>query len=108
MCVKTITQSDYFGKVKWRCDKPEYKDGLCARHYKRAKEKQQNWGDRKTYRPATQEDLDRGRSLKLKATSVHAIYNCRGGEIKKYSAKEDKFISTDIKADYNLFCVKNL
>lgn len=78
MCTKMIQHSArQVGKTyKSKCDKPEYKNGLCKHHYDRSIEKQLNWIDRPNYRAATQEDLDKQRSLKLKNTNEHKLFMC--------------------------------
>jgi hypothetical protein len=91
---------------KIRCNKEVYKDDLCKKHYNARVKKLTNWIDRAEYIPATQNDLDSMRSLKLKHTHVHKIYRCLQGIIKVYNQKQNKFLETDIKPDYNLFCVK--
>ena len=107
MCTKTIKDMSLgWGVVEHRqCEKPEFQNGLCKRHFKRQQEKLVNWGDRELYRPATQHDLDTGRSLKLKDSHVHRLYMCRNGKIKVFSAKTNKYVEVSLPADYKLFCV---
>ena len=57
------------------------------------------------YRAATQEDLDKQRSLKLKNSNEHKLFMCQHGIMKEYSKKEGKYIQSTISADYELFCV---
>lgn len=87
------------------CKLPVYKDNLCKHHYQRVIEKSINWSDRPIYRPATQQDIDNGTSLKLNNTNEHKIYNCINGIIKQQTSN-GKRIDTDILPDYKLFCVK--
>ena len=89
------------------CGKPVYKDGLCHHHYQRMIDKSKCWGDRPNYRPATQEDFDRNRSMKLKASNVHHIYRYRkrDNSMLRYNQKANGWIRTDIAPDPELFCV---
>ncbi len=107
MCTKMIQHSAReVGKTyKSKCNKPEYKDGLCKYHYDRRETKLKNWIDRPEYRAATQHDLDTGRSLKLKNEHTNKLFMYRNGVIKWYSPKQNKYIEVGIPADYNLFCV---
>lgn len=91
---------------KSQCPKSIYKDGLCKEHYERKLEKSMNWGDRKEYRPATQHDLDSGRSMKLRKSNSHKLYRVRKGIIQEFSSKLNKYVDTDVSVDFNLFCVK--
>ena len=107
MCTKTIQHSArQIGKTyKSKCNKPEYKNGLCKHHYDLSILKQTNWIDRPNYRAATQEDFDKQRSLKLKNSNKHKLFMCQHGIMKEYSKKEGKYIQSNISADYTLFCV---
>lgn len=107
MCTKVVQHTARnIGKTyKSVCEKPDYKDGLCKHHYSRKMEKQKNWIDRDDYRPATQNDLDTGRSLKLRNTNQHNLYQLRKGVIKQFSSTQNKYIEVDIAPDFNLFCV---
>lgn len=88
------------------CLKPDYKDGLCAYHYKRSIEKQLPWGERKGYTDATQEDLNNGRSLKLKNTNVHWLFKVKNGEVKRFNSKTGRYdLDTEILPHFDLFCV---
>ena len=75
MCTKMVQHSaKEVGKTyKSKCNKPEYKDGLCKYHYDRREAKLRNWIDRPEYREATQHDLDTGRSLKLRNENTHKL-----------------------------------
>lgn len=108
MCNKMIQYSACgIGKTyKSQCKKPIYNDGLCKGHYKRKLEKSMNWKDRKEYQPATQHDLDSGRSMKLRKSNSHKLYRVRKGIIQEFSSKLNKYVDTDVSVDFNLFCVK--
>lgn len=95
-----------FGKTyKTQCQNPVFKDGLCQGHYKRSVEKSTNWIDRYGYRAATQQDLDTGRSLKLRNSNQHVLYMQRKGAIKTFSKKDNRYVECDLPADPELFCV---
>lgn len=108
MCKKInkISMCDVGIIYKQQCQKPEYKDGLCKYHYNKQQSKLVNWGDRVNYRSATQEDLDCQKSLKLKNTRVHHIFQCRSKIIYKFNPKNNNYEITNILPDFNLFCVK--
>jgi hypothetical protein len=89
------------------CTKPIFCDDLCKHHYIRKQEKLVNWIDRPDYRQATQDDLDKMRSLKLSNTHTHRLYQCIKGEICEYSKLANKYLPCGIPADYKLFCVLN-
>lgn len=108
MCNKIIYETFWYVSYKKLCSKPDFKEGLCKYHYTRNIEKQKNWIDRKNYRPATEEDLERGISLKLRSTNQHNIYKVIQGKVKIYSSKQDKYIDSDLLSDFNLFCVKTI
>lgn len=108
MCTKTLKHSRRnLGIIyKSQCTRPEYKDGLCKKHYDNNVRKLTNWGDRQDYRPCTIDEFNRSKSLKLKNSNQHNIYRFLGGLIKKYSPKEDKYVETNLPIDYTLFCIK--
>jgi hypothetical protein len=103
-CKKIIINTAYGVKYKRSCTKIEYKDGLCRHHFNRHESKTMNWEDRSTYRFALKEDLDTGRSLKLKGTNCNTLYQGRKGCIKMWSKKQNKYVSTNLPYDFNLFC----
>jgi dissimilatory sulfite reductase (desulfoviridin) alpha/beta subunit len=107
MCSKIVKVSVRdFGVIgKLKCSKPDFKDGLCKHHYTRRNAKLINWMDRKGYRNATQHDLDTGRSMKLKHSHAHKLYQCRKGVIKIWSRADNKYIECGLPSDFNLFCV---
>ena len=107
MCTKMIQHSARgVGKTyKSKCNKPEYKNGLCKHHYNLSISKQINWIDRPNYKAATQEDFNKQRSLKLKNSNEHKLFMCQHGIMKEYSKKECKYVQSSISADYTLFCV---
>jgi len=86
------------------CNKPEYKDGLCAYHYKKVQSKLINWIDRPGYRQVTIDEFERGCSIKLKHTHNHRIFRYQKGIIQEN--KQDQYIDTDIPVDINLYCIK--
>lgn len=98
-----------FGKTyKSQCNEPEYKDGLCKRHYNNSIKKQLNWINRDTYRPATIEDILQGRSLKLRNSNQNNLFMLRKGVIKQETKKHPyRWIDTNYAVDPNLFCVLN-
>lgn len=106
MCTKKITQTEFSIKVSWICKKPEYKDGLCKKHYDKMIHKALKWGDRPDYRPATQEDLDNDRSLKLRTSKEHILFKVRNGIVFRYYSKPGKYIAIDMDPDPEIFCVK--
>ncbi len=110
MCTRIIQHTfQGIGKThKSQCTKPDYKDGLCKKHYDRRKEKLTNWIDRVGYREATQHDLDTGRSLKLKNEHTHRLFICRKDIIKEYNSNQSKYLEINIPADFKLFCVRDL
>jgi len=108
MCTKQnqISMANWGVVGTEQCLKPEYKDGLCAYHYKRSIEKQLPWGKRKGYVDATQEDLNNGRSLKLKTKNVHHLFKVKNGKVIRYNNKTNRYdIETEILPHYDLFCV---
>lgn len=70
--------------------------------------KQLNWIDRPNYRPATEQDVHCGRSLKLRNTNHHQLFQCKKGFMHQYCSKQHKYILSQYNTDYNLFCVKYL
>lgn len=97
------------GKIgKQQCTKPEFKDGLCKKHYDKKIVKELPWGNRSNYRQATMDDLKSGRSMKLKDIKWHFIYSYRKGIINRYYAKENIWKPTDMSIDPEPFCVKTL
>jgi len=110
ICNKTITTSarDWGITGSKKCIKTIFKDGLCKHHYERKIHKQTPWGERDTYRPATIEDMQATRSLKLADTHVHMIFRLTKGIIHKYHSKTDKWIPTDYPIEPKLFVVKIL
>jgi hypothetical protein len=109
MCTKRnkITMRDVGVIAEERCLKPEFKDGLCAYHYRRSIEKQTPWGHRKDYIAATQEDLNTGTSLKLKNSNSHQLFKVKNGVVIKFNTKTDRYdIITEILPHFDLFCVK--
>lgn len=108
MCTKTIKYKDWFYNHSWPCNKPEFKEGLCKKHYTQNVNKTISWGDRNNYRSATLEDFNKRRSLKLKSSSTNNLFKYINGVIKQYSNKEGKYIECIIPVDVNLFCVKEI
>lgn len=108
-CSKTIkiTTRDW-GVIGTRyCSKPVYKDGLCRHHYDRSIYKQLPWGKRKEYQEATQEDLNDGRSLKLKNTSAHWLFKVKDGVVYQFDSKTNKYnIETARLPHFDLYYVK--
>lgn len=107
MCTKTVELNmrdvGIIGTKK--CERPDYKDGLCKHHYNRCKLKCTNWGDRDNYKEATEAEMKSGLSMKLKNTHQHKIYQYRG-VIKVYDHKTGKYIDTNLPIDHTLFCTK--
>lgn len=103
-CNKVVVEKGGFNAGKWNCQRPVVKDGLCSYHYKRRQSKLTPYGERKEYRPATQEDADNGKSLKLKASNRNHTHRMVNGELRINTGKE--IIISQEPVDYNLFCVK--
>jgi hypothetical protein len=89
------------------CKRPDYRDGLCAHHYKRQSEKSKVWGERRGYLPATELDLYESKTLKLKDSKKHRIYRFKK-VIQVYEVKTRSWVDVDIAPDFNLFCVKSV
>ena len=106
-CTKKIVRSPTGYSPKVKCGKPVYQNGLCKHHYTRSIEKQACWGERPGYREATQDDLDRGRSLKMKDSRVHQLYRFRKGFIEKFHSETNTWYVTDLSPIVSLFVVKN-
>ena len=106
MCTKVIKEYQYGLKYLRVCQKPDFKDGLCQYHYRRAKEKSTVWGERPDYREATLKEFTMGRSVKLKHENAHHIYRFRNNTIQKYSPKRDAWENTDLMLPYTSFCIK--
>ena len=105
MCTKVVVSNEFGVKHKRKCNKSEYKDGLCKHHYDKLKNRLTNWDCRKNYRNATQNDLDIGRSLKLKGTNSNTLYQCQNGKMKVWNSKQNKYILCDMPSYFDLFCV---
>lgn len=107
MCIRKVQHSARgIGKTyKSQCPNPEYKDGLCQKHYTKQQEKALNWIERKQYRAATEKDISTIRQLKLKNTNQNRLFRCKNGKIEEYSSKENQYIPTEMPVDYTLFCV---
>lgn len=107
MCTKIIQHSAReIGKTyKSRCNKPDYKNGLCKYHYDKTIEKQKNWIDRENYKPATIDDILKGRSLKLRNSNQNLIFMYRKGIIKRNYNKAPFWRDTEYPANPDLFCV---
>jgi hypothetical protein len=108
MCNKTIKLSmrDVGIIGKTTCNRPDYKDNLCKKHYKQLQSKLTNWEDRPDYRDCTYDEMIRGCHLKLKTTRIHVIYRFRKNVIEAFHSKSNKWIPTTIEPNNNLFCIK--
>jgi len=106
-CTKTVKMTARGRGVigKRICGCAVHADGLCKKHHDKRQSRLTNWEDRPDYRQATQDDLNRGRSMKLKGTHVHRLFMCRQGVIKEFSSKESKYLPSGIAADPSLFVV---
>lgn len=104
ICGKKYTDTRFGFPVKTTCQRPVTEKGLCSYHLKKSIAKSTAWGDRKDYRPATQQDLDNYRSLKLKNTNRHMLFRLNKGVIQEN--QKDVWVDADLTPDFNLFCVK--
>lgn len=108
MCNKSIQHtSREFGKTyKSVCKLPEFKSGLCKKHYKQLERKTKNWIDREEYRKATIEDLEQGRMLKLKHSNQNRNFQLRKSGLYELVQSLTP-IKSNIPIDHTLFCVLN-
>jgi len=107
MCTKRIVTHGFLGKTSHRCEKPDFRDGLCEYHYNRSVLKSQKWGDRNNYYRSIREDEFRmGKTMKLKESNEHVIYRQRNGAIQRYYPKSNIWLDTDLKLNHTHFCVK--
>ena len=100
--------SPYGKPPKVKCDKQEYKNGLCYQHYKRSVEKSTLWRNRPGYKDATEKEMLAGYSMKCKDTAMHEIYRFRNGIIQKYHSKTEQWLNTDLDVDHTPFCIKHI
>ena len=108
MCNKTIQHnSREVGKTyKSVCKLPEYKSGLCKKHYTQLERKTKNWIDREEYREATEKDLLEGRMLKLKYSNQNRNFQLRKSGLYELVQSLTP-IKSNIPIDPTLFCVLN-
>ena len=105
MCNKVIKETAWSGMTTKRyCQKPVFKEGLCAYHYKRKIAKAIPYGEREGYRQATQEDFDKMRNLKLKTMGSYGGHIYLKGVIVNSDGHNKP---TKIKPDLTLFVVND-
>lgn len=108
MCTKITQHSakEIGNTYRSICKNPEYKAGLCKKHYHQLERKTKNWIDRDEYREATKEDLEQGRMLKLKYSNQNRCFQLRKSGLYELVHSLTP-IKSNIPIDYKLFCVLN-
>ena len=101
MCTKKIVDKSFGIKSSWLCKRPEYKDGLCKRHYEAKIRKQTLFKDRPGYRQPTLLELKSGKTLYLKNMGSHGGFSFRKGVITN-DGKE-----TNLPVNPELFVIKD-
>jgi hypothetical protein len=90
-----------------QCTKPEYKDGLCKRHYVLKMTKSLPWGERKEYRDVTEQEFNSGKPMLLKVRKEHVRYAYRKKQMCRWSEKQGVWIpESTIPMNYALYCVR--
>lgn len=107
MCTKKITKHGFLSSISYKCDRPDFKDGLCYQHHAKAVEKSKHWGERNNYRSATEQEFRIGKSMKLKCSNQHILYRQRNGIIQMYSSKTNTWDNTILILNHTHFCVKS-
>lgn len=115
-CIKKVVDKTYKwlgGEQSWICGKPVSSEAveaglqLCSKHYKAHVLKMTPWGQRSDYRDATDDDMRRSRSLKLKTECINRLYICRKGQIWSTDSTDNGYRNlTILPVDPQLFCVK--
>ncbi len=115
LCTKKVKDTTLasIGIVEYYiCSKPavvSVSGGMwCKGHLKAHTNKQTLWGLRKNYKPATEEDLIKGRSIKLASECTHNLYMYIKGSIYKWSKVTNSYtIKTEIEPNHKLFYIKS-
>lgn len=101
-CKKIITEKNWLSTIKWKCQKPEYKDGLCKHHYDAKIRTSTPYGQREGYREPTLEEMKSGKTLYLKTMGSYGGHRMMKGVI----TIGDKHSVTNIKPLPELFVIK--
>ena len=101
MCTKKIIDKTFGIKSIWFCTRPEYKDGLCKRHYDAKIWRQTPFKDRPGYKEPTLLELKSGRLLYLKNIGSHGGFKyCKGKIVTDYK-------ETSLPIDPQLFVIRD-
>lgn len=105
MCNKIIVEKNWLSTIRWKCSKPDYKDGLCKGHYDLKQRKSIPFGEREGYREATMQDLQNGKVIFLK--TMNSLNNYGGHQYcKKKIVRFNTKKETNLPINPSLFVIK--
>lgn len=93
MCKRSIELHSSEGDIKKiKCERPDYRNGLCAYHYRKQSIKNTPWGERTNYVQATESS----KLLKLKSGIKNLNYRIKDSIVQVFNSKNKSWVNTTI------------